>query len=151
MLHGDSHAGNIFRTSDGLGLIDWQVIQHGAWSLDVAYHINAVLPVEVAEKEERRLLNDYLARMRATGVDMPSDEQGWTQYQEGVAYGLFMWAITRRGRSADHPPLHRPARQGGDAARHVPAAGDCLIRQAAHFISGAVTSQPHPRNGSGRC
>jgi aminoglycoside phosphotransferase (APT) family kinase protein len=45
MLHGDSHAGNIFRTAGGLGLIDWQVIQHGAWSLDVAYHINAVLPV----------------------------------------------------------------------------------------------------------
>ena len=53
ILHGDSHAGNIFRTAEGLGLIDWQVIQHGSWALDLAYHLNAVLPVEVAESDER--------------------------------------------------------------------------------------------------
>jgi hypothetical protein len=116
MLHGDSHAGNIFRAAGGLGLIDWQVIQHGAWSLDVAYHINAVLPVEVAEAEERRLLSDYLARMRAAGMEMPNDEQAWTQYREGVAYGLFMWAITRR---VDPPIIHRfTDRLGKAAMRH---------------------------------
>lgn len=116
ILHGDSHAGNIFRTADGLGLIDWQVIQRGAWSLDVAYHLNAVLPVEVAEKEERRLVNDYLARMRASGMDMPNDEDAWTQYREGVAYGLFMWAITRR---VDPPIIHRfTDRLGKAAMRH---------------------------------
>ena len=116
ILHGDSHAGNIFRTADGLGLIDWQVIQRGAWSLDVAYHLNAVLPVEVAEKEERRLVNDYLARMRASGMDMPNDEEAWTQYREGVAYGLFMWAITRR---VDPPIIHRfTDRLGKAAMRH---------------------------------
>jgi hypothetical protein len=116
MLHGDSHAGNIFRTAEGLGLIDWQVIQHGDWSLDVAYHINAVLPVEVAEQEERRLLDDYLARMRAAGVEMPDAKQAWTQYREGVAYGLFMWAITRR---VDPPIIHRfTDRLGKAAMRH---------------------------------
>ncbi len=116
MLHGDSHAGNIFRTAQGLGLIDWQVIQRGAWSLDVAYHLNAVLPVEVAEKDERRLLNDYLSRMRASGMDMPNDEDAWTQYREGVAYGLFMWAITRR---VDPPIIHRfTDRLGKAAMRH---------------------------------
>ena len=116
ILHGDSHAGNIFRTADGLGLIDWQVIQRGAWSLDVAYHLNAVLPVEVAEKDERRLVNDYLARMRASGMDMPNDEDAWTQYREGVAYGLFMWAITRR---VDPPIIQRfTDRLGKAAMRH---------------------------------
>jgi hypothetical protein len=116
LLHGDSHAGNIFRNSEGLGLIDWQVIQHGSWALDVAYHLNAVLPTEIAEVEERRLLNDYLTRMRATGVDMPDDEQAWTQYREGVAYGLFMWAITRR---VDPPIIHRfTDRLGKAAMRH---------------------------------
>lgn len=115
-LHGDSHAGNIFRTADGLGLIDWQVIQRGAWALDVAYHVNAVLPVEVAEAEERRLLGDYLARMRGAGMDMPDDEQAWTQYREAVAYGLFMWAITRR---VDPPIIHRfTDRLGKAAMRH---------------------------------
>ncbi|MCB2049046.1 MAG: phosphotransferase [Novosphingobium sp.] len=116
LLHGDSHAGNIFRTSEGLGLIDWQVIQHGGWALDVAYHLNAVLPTEIAEKEERRLVNDYLARMRASGVDMPNDEDAWTQYREGVAYGLFMWAITRR---VDPPIIYRfTDRLGKAAMRH---------------------------------
>lgn len=116
MLHGDSHAGNIYRTKQGLGLIDWQVIQHGTWALDVAYHLNAVLPVELAEAEERRLLNDYLARMRAAGMHMPDDEQGWTQYREAVAYGLFMWSITRR---VDPPIIHRfTDRLGKAAMRH---------------------------------
>jgi aminoglycoside phosphotransferase (APT) family kinase protein len=116
ILHGDSHAGNIFRTADGLGLIDWQVIQRGGWALDVAYHLNAVLPVEIAEAEERRLVNDYLARMRAAGVAMPGDEEAWTQYREGVAYGLFMWAITRR---VDPPIIHRfTDRLGKAAMRH---------------------------------
>ena len=116
LLHGDSHAGNIFRTSEGLGLIDWQVIQHGGWALDVAYHLNAVLPTEVAEVEERRLVNDYLARMRASGIDMPGDEEAWTQYREGVAYGLFMWAITRR---VDPPIIYRfTDRLGKAAMRH---------------------------------
>jgi aminoglycoside phosphotransferase (APT) family kinase protein len=116
MLHGDSHAGNIFRTADGLGLIDWQVLQSGTWALDVAYHLNAVLPVEVAEKEERRLVGDYLARMRAAGMDMPADEDAWTQYREAVAYGLFMWAITRR---VDPPIIHRfTDRLGKAAMRH---------------------------------
>lgn len=116
ILHGDSHAGNIYRTAQGLGIIDWQVLQHGSWALDVAYHLNAVLPVEVAEAEERRLLGDYLARMRAAGMDMPGDEDAWTQYREGVAYGLFMWAITRR---VDPPIIHRfTDRLGKAAMRH---------------------------------
>ena len=116
VLHGDSHAGNIFRTGSGLGLIDWQVLQSGAWALDLAYHINAVLPVEVAEAEERRLLGDYLARMRAAGLTMPDDEAAWRQYREAVAYGLFMWAITRR---VDPPIIHRfTDRLGKAAMRH---------------------------------
>jgi hypothetical protein len=116
MLHGDSHAGNIFRTADGLGLIDWQVLQSGSWALDVAYHLNAVLPVEIAETEERRLLGDYLARMRAAGMEMPGNEGAWIQYREAVAYGLFMWAITRR---VDPPIIHRfTDRLGKAAMRH---------------------------------
>ncbi len=116
MLHGDSHAGNIFRTSKGLGLIDWQVLQRGAWAIDLAYHINAVLPVEVAEVEERNLLREYLARMTSAGCDMPNDEDAWTQYREAVAYGLFMWAITRR---VDPPVIYRfTDRLGKAAMRH---------------------------------
>ncbi|MBV1917241.1 MAG: ecdysteroid 22-kinase family protein [Sphingomonadaceae bacterium] len=116
MLHGDLHAGNIYRTTEGLGLIDWQVLQRGGWALDLAYHINAVLPTKIAEVEERRLLDEYLQRMRAAGIDMPDDETAWTQYREAVAYGLFMWGITRRV----DPPIIVMAtdRLGKAAMRH---------------------------------
>ena len=60
LVHGDAHAGNIFRKSEGSGLIDWQVLQSAGWAVDVAYHLCAVLPVELAEKEERNLLGHYL-------------------------------------------------------------------------------------------
>ncbi|MET0269720.1 MAG: phosphotransferase, partial [Sphingomonas sp.] len=57
LLHGDCHAGNFYLTADGPGLTDWQLIQRGSWAQDVAYHIAAVLPVDVAEREERGLLD----------------------------------------------------------------------------------------------
>lgn len=96
LVHGDSHAGNIFRTAEGPGLIDWQLLQRGGWALDVAYHINAVLPVNVAASEERRLLAGYLADMRIRGFAMPNDDDAWEQYREAAIYGFYLWSITRR-------------------------------------------------------
>ncbi|WP_404480474.1 aminoglycoside phosphotransferase family protein [Novosphingobium sp. BL-52-GroH] len=96
LVHGDAHAGNVFRTPAGPGVIDWQLLQRGGWALDVAYHLNAVLPTAVAEAEERRLLGEYLAMMRAHGPAMPDAEAAWAQYREGVTYGYYLWSITRR-------------------------------------------------------
>lgn len=116
MIHGDSHAGNNFRTAGGQGLIDWQLLQKGGWALDVAYHLCAVLPVELAETEERRLMGEYLAMMRAGGFDMPGEEEAWRQYREAVMYGYYLWAITRRV----DPPIIKQFfhRLGNAAARH---------------------------------
>ncbi|CAN7396131.1 phosphotransferase [Phenylobacterium sp. LjRoot219] len=96
LVHGDSHAGNIFRTAAGPGLIDWQLLQRGGWALDVAYHIAAVLPVEVAEREERALLNHYLETFRGLGGEPPDPETAWAQYRMAPVYGYFLWSITRR-------------------------------------------------------
>jgi hypothetical protein len=116
LVHGDSHAGNIFRTPDGAGLIDWQLLQRGGWALDVAYHLCAVLPVELAASEERRLLGVYLEMMRASGAEMPGDEDAWRQYRESVIYGQYLWAITRR---VDPPIIVQfNQRLGAAAARH---------------------------------
>jgi hypothetical protein len=95
LIHGDCHAGNIYQTADGVGLIDWQLLQQGGWALDVAYHIAAVLPVEVAEREERALLNHYLDVARRLGGVMPDVETAWAQYRTSAVYGLFLWGITR--------------------------------------------------------
>jgi aminoglycoside phosphotransferase (APT) family kinase protein len=96
LVHGDAHAGNIFRTSQGSGLIDWQVLQRAGWAIDVAYHLCAVLPVELAEKEERKLLDHYLDLARGHGLTVPDREEAWRQYRESVMYGFYMWGITRR-------------------------------------------------------
>lgn len=97
LVHGDSHAGNIYRTADGPGLIDWQLLQRGGWALDVAYHIAAVLPVATAEREERTLLRHYLDTMRRLGSAVPdSDEEAWAAYRVSLVYGFYLWSITRR-------------------------------------------------------
>ena len=116
LIHGDAHAGNIFRTAQGAGLIDWQLLQRGGWALDVAYHLNAVLPTEVAEVEERRLLREYLSLMTGHGMDMPDDEEAWAQYREAAIYGYYLWAITRR---VDPPIIVQfTDRLGKAVARH---------------------------------
>ncbi len=116
LVHGDSHAGNIFRTAKGAGLIDWQLLQRGGWALDVAYHLCAVLPVETAEREERRLLGLYLGMMRSAGFAMPDDDEAWQQYREAVVYGYFLWGITRR---VDPPIIVQFVQRLGSAvARH---------------------------------
>lgn len=96
LVHGDTHAGNIFMTKDGPGLIDWQVLQRGGWALDVGYHICALLPVEVAAQNEQKLLAHYLELLAAEGVEPPPFDEALVQYRWAVIYGYYMWAITRR-------------------------------------------------------
>ncbi len=97
VLHGDVHPGNIFRLSNGrLGFTDWQCIQRGNWSLDVAYHIASVLPVDVAEREERRLLDHYLDALKAHGGEHLDREPAWKEYRCAPVYGFYQWAITQR-------------------------------------------------------
>lgn len=96
LVHGDCHAGNVFLTDAGPGFLDWQLIQRGHWALDVAYHINALLPVDVAEKEERHLLRHYLQAAQALDTAVPDFDEAFTQYREAVVYGFYLWAITRR-------------------------------------------------------
>jgi hypothetical protein len=95
-IHGDCHAGNVFERADGAGLIDWQLLQRGDWSLDAAYHIAAVLEVEDRRRSEEGLLRHYLERLRAHGGEPPDWDEAWRRYRESVAYGYFLWGITLR-------------------------------------------------------
>jgi hypothetical protein len=95
LLHGDCHAGNIFVTAEGPGLTDWQLIQRGFWALDVAYHLNSVLSVEVAAEHERALLDGYLAALQSYGGAKLDRDEAWADYRAAVVYGYYQWAITR--------------------------------------------------------
>jgi len=96
LIHGDAHAGNVFQAAGGIGLVDWQLLQRGQWSLDVAYHVAAVLTVDDRRASEEELLRHYLARFTAHGGAAPDFAEAWTRYREALAYGLFLWAITVR-------------------------------------------------------
>lgn len=96
LVHGDAHAGNIYRDADGIGIVDWQVFQQGEWALDVAYHIGAVLSVEDRRLHERALLDLYRDRLAALGGPRIGAEEGWTRYRLALIYGYYMWAITRK-------------------------------------------------------
>jgi aminoglycoside phosphotransferase (APT) family kinase protein len=117
VLHGDCHPGNVYRTADNrLGFTDWQLVQRGHWALDVAYHIGSVLPVEVAEREERALLQHYLDALRGHGSEAPAFDAAWLEYRCAPVYGYYHWAITQRV----DPPITRQAfqRLGAAVTRH---------------------------------
>jgi len=95
MLHGDTHAGNVFLTEDGPGLLDWQLIARGSWATDVAYHIGSVLETEDRRQSEWELLRGYLACLGELGVTVPTWESAAMSYKQHLAYGLFLWAMTQ--------------------------------------------------------
>ncbi len=96
VLHGDFHAGNLFDSPQGIGILDWQVLQLGNWSIDVAYHISSVLEVEDRRTHEQEFLRYYLTRLAEHGGTVPDWDQAWLLYRQSVIYGYFMWGVTRR-------------------------------------------------------
>jgi len=100
LVHGDAHAGNLYERDRAVSLIDWQLVQRTHWSIDVGYHLAAVLSIEDRRAHEQELLAHYLDRLRAYGVEAPSFDGAFTAYRESMVYGLYLWAITRK--------VHRP-------------------------------------------
>jgi len=95
MLHGDTHAGNIFDSTRGPGLLDWQLVQRGSWATDVAYHISSVLETDVRRQSEWDLLAGYLRCLGELGVPTPSWDSAVASYRQHLAYGLFLWSMTQ--------------------------------------------------------
>jgi len=98
LVHGDAHAGNLYKLPDGkgIGLIDWQLIQRGYWALDVAYHLGAALTPEDRRANERELLAHYLDRRAAFGGPKIDRDVAWDHYRMAMLYGYYLWAVTRR-------------------------------------------------------
>jgi hypothetical protein len=97
LVHGDAHAGNVYRQADGkLGLVDWQILQKGSWAMDVAYHLAAVLTPQDRAAYERALLGEYCARVKALGGAVIDLDAAWRSYRVAMVYGYYLWAITRK-------------------------------------------------------
>lgn len=112
LVHGDAHAGNLFVLDGATSLLDWQLLQRANWGLDVAYHLGAVLSVEDRRAAERDLLDHYLDRLTARGVDAPGRGEAWEVYRASVAYGYYLWTVTRR---VDPPVIHEFCERLGTA------------------------------------
>lgn len=114
LVHGDVHTGNVYELADGSpGIIDWQVAQRGVWALDVAYHVAAVLDPDERARSERQLLDHHLDRLAAHGAEPPDLDEAWRLYRAHLAYGFYMWSITRL---VDRPIIEQLTRRLGLAA-----------------------------------
>ena len=64
VLHGDVHVGNTyFVPGQRGGVLDWQLMLHGSWVVDVGYLLTSALEPDVRARHERDLLAEYLARL----------------------------------------------------------------------------------------
>lgn len=96
VVHGDTHSGNVYLDRSGRPCwLDWQITHIGHWATDVAYHITTVLDTETRRRHERDLLREYLDEVALHGQEPPPWEEAWEQYTRHIAYGYFLWSITR--------------------------------------------------------
>ena len=97
VIHGDVHVGNILLDAQGRpGLVDWQLVQRGAWYLDIGYHLGSALSVDDRRVHEDDLLRHYLSCLAAHGVDAPAFDVARSLLGLGMIHGMFLWSITRQ-------------------------------------------------------
>jgi len=95
VIHGDPHIGNLYLDGDAHPtFLDWQLVQRGPWYLDVGYHIASALTVEDRRRSEVDLVQHYLDRLAAGGVDVPGDDEVWCGVRRGMVHGFYLWGIT---------------------------------------------------------
>ena len=119
VLHGDVHVGNTyFVPGQRGGVLDWQLMLHGSWVVDVGYLLTSALEPDVRARHERDLLAEYLAALRAHGADAPGNDDAWAQYRRIAVWGVVMWVVT--------PRVCTPARCRSTSLRRAIAAADEL-------------------------
>ena len=95
VVHGDTHSGNAYLDAQGrVCWLDWQISQWHHWSIDVAYHIGAVLDIEERRRSEEALLRGYVEELRSLGVAAPGWDEAWDAYRSGFARAFLLWTIT---------------------------------------------------------
>lgn len=89
LVHGDTHAGNLFFEPDGRpGLMDWQCAQKANWAHDVMWTIICGMTTEERRKHERLLLRHYLDELARHGAPAPDFDDAWLAYRQCAMYGV---------------------------------------------------------------
>lgn len=95
LVHGDAHVGNFYREATGeIGMADYQCVQRGHYSHDVAMFVASSLDVLDRRANERALVEGHLRALERHGVDAPSFDEAWLGYRRHVLYGLWAWLLT---------------------------------------------------------
>lgn len=96
ILHSDVHVGNWYQTAAGeMGLSDWQCVNFGNGSRDLAYMLSCGLSIEDRRAWEAELVGLYAAELARHGVpdDVSYDTQ-WRRYREQLFHGFYSWVYT---------------------------------------------------------
>lgn len=96
LIHGDCHLKQWYiRKSTGtMGLADWQCASFGHWSRDLAYMTATSLTVEDRRAWEKDLVAEYIEMMKSKGADMPSFDETFLRYRQGMVGALSWWTGT---------------------------------------------------------
>ena len=86
VIHGDAHDGNLFYDNNRPGFLDWAIVSRAPGMRDVGYFLAGTLPPGEHVDTGRQMLAYYREQLLAQGVDAPSDEELWQQYQWHAAY-----------------------------------------------------------------
>jgi hypothetical protein len=102
LVHGDSHVGNMFVESDGVGFLDWAVLGYAPGMRDVAYFIGNSVSTEFRRANERRLIERYCDGLAAAGVALDI-AAAWEQYRLQMVTGWVAAVVTAGFGSALQP------------------------------------------------
>ena len=95
LIHGDSHLGNFFVDGDNMGMLDWQAVHWGKGVRDVQYFLIDSLPLDILQEHEQDLLQYYVNRLAAYGVEL-AVEEAWQQYR-GFTFHTLMTIVVSIG------------------------------------------------------
>ena len=95
LIHGDGHIGNFFLDADDRpGMADFQCVQRGHYSHDVAMFVGSALDPIDRRAHEERLVTGYLDSLARRGVTPPTFDEAWLGYRRHILYGLWAWLLT---------------------------------------------------------
>ena len=85
-IHGDVHDGNLFFDGDTPGFLDWALTAKAPAMRDVGYFLAGAMDTKDRQNHQQSLLDYYRDQLLVHGVEAPSREELWLQYQWHVAY-----------------------------------------------------------------
>ena len=86
LIHGDVHDGNLFFDGDTPGFLDWALTAKAPGMRDVGYFLAGAMEGKDRQIHQQSMLDYYREQLLMHGVEAPSSEELWLQYQWHVAY-----------------------------------------------------------------